>query len=242
SEVHFYCEKCLAYLGISAHCPSHCTFCNTGFHANRGLKNGFSFLVIPLHAHIKLLQEYDVSLTEKTRSFGLLTDIQSGGEYQKLCDNGVLGKDDLTLIWNCDCATVFKSSKCSIWPIQCQVIELEPEIRKRHILISALWFGPAKPSIITLLKPFVKEASLLETEGISKVFVLICSSDSVARPLFRNTNQSNGFYGCDFCLYRGGKSYPYEQPEPLLRNKRDHFSHAMSGTTNEPVKGPWLNS
>ncbi|XP_047220535.1 uncharacterized protein LOC124867893 isoform X2 [Girardinichthys multiradiatus] len=249
SEVHFYCEKCLAYLGISAHCPSHCTFCNTVFDANKSLKNGFFFLVIHLHAQIKqLLQEHDVSLTEKTRSFGVLTDIQSGGKYQKLCDSGVLGKYDLTLIWNCDGAPVFKSSKCSIWPIQCQVIELEPEIRKRHILMSALWFGPAKPSMITLLTPFVKEASLLETEGIawqdrkghshvSKVFVLICSSDSVACPLLRNTKQFNGFYGCDFCLHRGGRSYSYEQPVPLLRNERDHFSHAMSGTNNEPVYG-----
>ncbi|XP_030231849.1 uncharacterized protein LOC115557858 isoform X3 [Gadus morhua] len=252
-EVHFYCEKCLAYFGISADCPSHCTLCNTVFDANTSLKKGFYFLVIPLHAQIKqLLQEHDVNLTEKSRSFDVLTDIQSGGEYQKLCDSGVLGKDDLTLIWNCDGAPVFKSSKCSIWPIQCQIIELEPEMRKRHFLMSALWFGPTKPSMLTLLTPFVKEASLLETEGIdwqdrqghshiSKVFVLICSSDSVARPLLRNTKQFNGFYGCDFCLHRGGKSYPYEQPEPPRRNERDHFSHAMSGTTDEPVfgvKGP----
>lgn len=249
SEVHFYCEKCRAYLGISAHCPSHCTFCNTEFDAIRSLKNGFFFLVIPLHTQIKqLLQEHDVSLTEKNRSIGVLTDIQSGEEYQKLCDSGVIGEDDLTLIWNCDGAPVFKSSKCSIWPIQCQIIELEPEVRKRHILMSAIWFGPAKPSMMTLLTPFVKEASILETEGIawqdkrghshvSKVFVLICSSDSVARPLLRNTKQFNGFYGCDFCLHRGGKSYPYEQPEPPRRNERDHFNHAMSGTTEEPVYG-----
>lgn len=114
--------------------------------------------------------------------------------------------------------------------------------------MSALWFGPTKPSMFTLLTPFVKEASLLETEGISwqdrlghchvsKVFVLICSSDSVARPLLRNTKQFNGFYGCDFCLHRGGNSYAYEQPEPPLRNETDHFSHAMSGTIDEPVYG-----
>lgn len=139
SEVHFYCEKCLAYLGISADCPSYCTFCNTVFDANTSLKKGFYFFVIPPHAQIKqLLQEHDVSLIEKSRSSGVLTDIQSGGEYQKLCDSGVLGKDDLTLIWNCDGAPVFKNSKCSIWPIQCEMIELEPEMRKRHILMSAI--------------------------------------------------------------------------------------------------------
>lgn len=102
--------------------------------------------------------------------------------------------------------------------------------------------------MFTLLTPFVKEASLLETLGIdwqdrqghghvSKVFVLICSSDSVACPLLHNTEQFSGFYGCDSCLHRGGKSYPYEQPEPPLRNERDPFSHAMSGTTDDPVYG-----
>lgn len=117
-----------------------------------------------------------------------------------LCDSGVLGKDDFTLIWNFVGAPVFKSSKCSIWPIQCQVIELEPELRKSHILMSALWFGPSKPSMLTLLTPFVKEALSLETEGIdwqdtqgnrhvSKVFVVVCSSDSMARPMLRNTKQ-----------------------------------------------------
>lgn len=163
----------------------------------------------------------------------------------------VLGEDDLTLIWNCEGA-VFKSSKFSIWPIQCQVLELKPEVRKKHILMSALWFGPRKQSMLTLLKSFVKEASLLETEGVdwqdvqgnchvSKVFVLVCSSDSVTRPLIHNTKQFNGFYGCDFCYHKGGKSYPYDQPEPPLRNDQDHFELAMSASENEPVfgvKGP----
>ncbi|XP_034143075.1 uncharacterized protein LOC117592904 [Esox lucius] len=252
-EVHFYCESCLKYLGIRADCPSQCDSCNTVFDASANLKNGFYFLVLPLYAQIKqLLQEHGISLNEKTRTLGIFSDIQSGEEYQKLCDSGVLEKDDLTLIWNCDGAPVFKSSKCSIWPIQCQVIELKPEVRKKHILMSALWFGPSKPSMFTLLTPFVKEASLLETEGIdwqdiqgnchvSKVFVLVCSSDSMARPLLRNTKQFNGFYGCDFCYHKGGKSYPYDQPEPPLRNERDHFRHAMSASVNEPVfgvKGP----
>lgn len=163
---------------------------------------------------MQLLQEHAVSLNEKTRIFGVLSDIQSGEEYRykKLCNSGVLGKDDLTLICNCDGALVFKSSKCSIWPVQCQVIKLKPELREKHILMSALWFGP-----------FVKEASLLETEGIdwqdiqgnghvSKVLVL----DSIARRLLCNTKQFNGLYGCDFCYHKGGKSYPYDRPEPPL--------------------------
>lgn len=59
-----------------------------------------------------------------------------------------------------------------------------PDMRKSHILMSALWFGLSKPSMLTLLTPFVKEALLLKTEGIdwqdtqgnwhvSKVFVVV---------------------------------------------------------------------
>ncbi|XP_029903862.1 uncharacterized protein LOC115356780 isoform X2 [Myripristis murdjan] len=221
-DVHFYCENCLTYFGIRADCPSQCNSCNTVFDAEANLKKGIYLIVLPLYGQIKqLLEVHDVTLNEKTTTTGVFSDTESGQEYQKLCDTGVLRKDDLSLIWNCDGAPVFKSSKCSIWPIQCQIIELKPEVRKKHVLVSALWFGPGKPSVFTLLTPFVKEASLLEKKGvewqdvqgnnrISKVFVLISSCDSVARPMLRNTRQFNGRYGCDFCYHEGGKNYPYQ--------------------------------
>lgn len=68
-----------------------------------------------------------------------------------------------------------------------------------------LWFGAAKPNMTTFLTPFVSEVKDLQQNGIkwqdsenkvhtSKVFSLICSSDSVARPLLRNTKQFNGKY------------------------------------------------
>lgn len=52
------------------------------------------------------------------------------------------------------------------------------------------------------LKPFVRECSILEREGISfkidgvdiklRVIPLLCVSDSVARPTLRNATQFNG--------------------------------------------------
>ncbi len=99
-----------------------------------------------------------------------------------------------------------------------------------------------------LLTPFVNELCSLEREGliwkdsknvehISKVYALICSSDSVARPLLRNTKQFNGQYGCDFCYHIGGGPYPYRRPEPLLRSETEHYDHAMAATVQLPVKG-----
>lgn len=57
----------------------------------------------------------------------------------------------------------------------------------------------------------MSEWARLEREGIFfkdvkyKVRVVIISTDTVARPLVRNTTQFNGEYGCDFCLHPGKK-------------------------------------
>lgn len=61
------------------------------------------------------------------------------------------------------------------------------------------------------------------------LLVLVCRSDSAARLLLCNTEQFNVFYG--------GKSCPYDQPQPPLQNERDLFRHAVSASVNEPVRG-----
>ncbi len=116
------------------------------------------------------------------------------------------------------------------------------------ITVPCIWFGEKKPIMSVLLTPFVNELCSLEREGliwknsqnvehISKVYALICSADSVARPLLRNTKQFNGEYGCDFCYHIGGGPYPYRRPESLLRSETEHYEHAMADTVELPVKG-----
>jgi hypothetical protein len=58
------------------------------------------------------------------------------------------------------------------------------------MMIAGLWFGPENPRMDNLLKPFIDECcdSLRwrENSGIlkrTKVFSLICSSDTIARPI-----------------------------------------------------------
>lgn len=100
-EVHFYCERCLKYLGIRADRPSQCDSCSTPFDADVNLKKGVCFLVLPLRGQIKqLLQEHSASLTDKARMLGILSDMQSGEEYQKSHTE-----------WQ------RSSSKCCIWPV-----------------------------------------------------------------------------------------------------------------------------
>lgn len=102
--------------------------------------------------------------------------------------------------------------------------------------------------MMTFLTAFAAQLNELQHIGIkwrdsenvehtSKVHSLLCSSDSIARPLLRNTKQFNRKYGCDFCLHHGGGPYIWETPEPPLRTETDHFRHAMLATPAKPVMG-----
>ncbi len=77
---------------------------------------------------------------------GVINDIHSGGEYEKLIRSGEICDDDVSLLWNCDGIPVFKSSKCQLWPIQCQIITLKPKERKSNICIPCIWFGETNPT------------------------------------------------------------------------------------------------
>lgn len=178
--------------------------------------------------------------------------------YQKLVKEQNLGKEDLTLMWNCDGLPIFKSSNYSIWPLQFTVNELTPKQRKENVMIAALWFGLRKPRMDTFLKPFVEECCDLASTPIqwqdnfgnshqSKVFCLVCSSDAVARPLLRNTKQFNGEYGCDWCLHPGEvvekgrgyvRIYPYKEELQVPRTAEQFKKNAVEALQSDsPVKG-----
>lgn len=80
-------------------------------------------------------------------------------------------------------------------------------------MLAGLWFGPTEPQMHVFLKPFVDQAKVLATKGvswrkdgnvfISKVVGVCCCVDSKARPTMQNSTQFNGYVGCGFCLYPG---------------------------------------
>ena len=242
---HFYCHQCSNYIGTKDCGLTQCVLCEAEFDVDASLEKGSYFLVISLSLQIKeILENPNIKIQTHTSTPGLICDVQCGGEYRRLKDSGEIGDDDISLIWNTDGIPVFKSSRCQIWPIQCQIIELHPTDRKNNICVPCLWFGESKPNIQTLLVPFVKQLQELESHGItwgdgciSKVHALVCSADSVARPLLQNKKQFNGIYGCDFCYHRGGGSYPYVSPEPRLRTEVEHFDNAMNATPQQPIMG-----
>ncbi|XP_063064685.1 uncharacterized protein LOC134456944 [Engraulis encrasicolus] len=249
-EPHFYCSGCTSYIGNATNQEliQECSICHMAFDADTNLKNGSYFIVLDLASQIKdILESPQTTVTKNVSANGVFTDIQSGLQYKKLIGTEDVGESHISLLWNTDGIPIFKSSKSQLWPIQCQIIELNAKDRKNNVCVPCLWFGEVKPNMTTLLTPFVDQLLKLEEEGISwtdthnchhssKVHALVCSSDSVARAQIRNTKQFNGQYGCDFCYHRGS---PYSNltPEPVLRSESQHFVHAMSATSQQPVMG-----
>ena len=87
-----------------------------------------------------------------------------------------------------------------------------------------------------------------------KIHAILCSVDSVARPMIQNHKQFNGKYGCSYCLHKGvqvkikrgtSRMYPYCS-ELIARTKAMHFQH-IEQTFHEKravmgVKGPSIVS
>ena len=207
-EKHHFCEQCEGYIGREP--QQECAFCGCSLDSS---KTNF-FLVMPLKEQItKFLSTHGLPPEERSCD-GTYSSIVDGEAYQDLVNSGKIGPNDITCQWNCDGMPVFKSSNYSIWPIQIMINECAPSIRKKNIMLVALWFGSGKPRMDSFLTPFVETCEKLSKEGISwtdtdgntictKMHMLVCSSDAVARPALRHAKQFNGEFGCDWCLNPG---------------------------------------
>ena len=171
-------------------------------------------------------------------------------------------KNDFSLTWNAYGIPVFKSSRYSIWPIQCMINELPPHLRSKNILLTGLWFGATKPKMNTFLEAFVwwpiaivNECKEVEDDGFflneevvpRKVFALVFSSDSPAGAMLRNCKQFNGKSGCDWCEHEGipvvrnrgppTRYYP-QRGHQTSRKSESQAAYAIEAESlKEPVKG-----
>ena len=123
-------------------------------------------------------------------------------------------------------------------------------IRRSHVILIALWFGNRKPPRDAFLQDSIEQLIKLQEIGFMvndktyKVRVVIVTTDTMARPVMRNTTQFNGAFGCDFCLAEGkrvGKGagsvrvYPNcDHPSPL----RDMVQHKRDVVEAETKKFP----
>ena len=167
-QVHFYCPACKFYLGKNQE-RQDCGRCKKAFISEQCMKNGSFFLYIPLQGQLmemlkdpKMFAYLTNREVKATRRNANISDVTSSELYQQLIRNNNLSKNDMTITWNTDGMSVFKSSKYSIWPIQCTVNELPPRIYFNNILLTGLLFGREKPNMNTFLTPFVQECTDLE--------------------------------------------------------------------------------
>ena len=165
----------------------------------------------------------------------------------------------ISVNFSVDGVPVFDSSNYSICPILCKINELQSTKRRQNVLLCGLWFGQGKPKMNEYLKAFVAESKRLAMEGFSYNFkgstykkkcrLLMCISDSVARPLLINSRQFNGEYGCGLCLHPGesipkGRGFTRVYPldangEPFGEGLRTHEETIYHGTIAEKgIKGP----
>ena len=253
---YFYCKTCSLIVNFEDE-SSFCSSCNATYTKLNLKSEGNYFLYLPLEEQlINLLNSkiYD--------NFGKInaeeSDVVHGDVYKQLREHNVIKDNDLSITWNTDGVTLCKSSKFSMWPLQVSINELPYRIRRRNIILCGLSYGITKPDMNVFLEPFAKELVKLAKEGLNtttlhhaepiniKVHAILCSVDSVARPLIQNVKQYNGAYGCSYCFQKGehvhvGKGFARVYPYKRNVRKRSQHLHDklvdLSINQNKTVKG-----
>lgn len=134
---------------------------------------------------------------------------------------------------------MFKSSKVSLWPVYCSILNLPPAIRSKskNIILSGLWVGPIKPPMQYLLGPLTDQIHLLSTVGLTiklptetitvKAKLVLGIFDLPAKAIALCTKQYNGKFGCTVCLHPGkllSKRRVYPPVPPRRCKLRTHQS------------------
>ena len=198
--------------------------------------------------------------TKFRRESTTYSDVVTGKLYRSLRERDVLAEHDITIQFNLDGVQLFHSSTTSMWPIQVAVNELPYNMRRENILLCGVWYGKFKPKMETYLKFLVDELVDLHEVGITridpegretliKVHAIMCSVDSVARPLLQNLHQYNGEFGCPFCLSKGeriavGRGFSRVYPGDvgtkctILQHEADCEEAVGTKTIVNGVKGP----
>ena len=120
--------------------------------------------------------------------------------------------NEVQLVLNVDGASVFKSSKLSVWPTWVQVFNLPPKLRGAfsNLSLLGLWHGRSKPLFDKLLPLIVFEIeSLCEPiiliEGLETISFRIRTivADMPATASVLCMNQFNGYSSCPHCFIKG---------------------------------------
>ncbi|XP_074114122.1 uncharacterized protein LOC141537174 [Cotesia typhae] len=157
-------------------------------------------------------------------------DIYDGEEYKSLSAPGNLLEKwhNFSLTINTDGCKVANSSNASAWPIYAEINELPPHMRKKHMLLAAIFVDEEHPIMNNFFRPFTDEMKLLFTDGVkwnptnitevtSRFIVTTCSLDAPARAAVACVKQFNGEFECLFCYAKGKSLGPGKFVYPLFQ-------------------------
>ena len=246
SNFKFVCKNCGTL--VPENTPT-CGDCGSVFDKAANIKSGDFFICLSVEEQLRSILQSPTVLRMHKLSIcsDSVSDVSDSLHYR----NQELLQDvnNFSVTVNCDGIPVFKSSFCSLWPILITCNELEPVTRRKNVMVAGLWFGKSKPEMATFLQPFVEEMQSLCMTGMSwvhpvtnreiqsKVLMLQCCCDSVARCMMQGLTQFNGQFGCNWCVHEGKvmpkgrgyvRTYPVLDDEP---EKRTHLSFVNDAQT-----------
>lgn len=157
--------------------------------------------------------DYDqiMSYLEREKCEGVMADIDDGVAFKKIAAEHPNTKI-LALTLNVDGASIFHSSKNSLWISQLYLHFLPPEIRFRpeNILVVTLYFGSKKPNpfdLISLLAIELENSEISIFDGNRFInfmpAIVTASCDLPAKAMLQHFKGPVGKHACAFCYHPG---------------------------------------
>jgi len=94
-----------------------------------------------------------------------LSDVNSGDGYKSLRNKGKIDSFTMTLQINADGAKYFQTSKYSFWPLMAMVNEASCKVRRKFVILLAIWIGKNKPLRNTFMDGSIANLKRLERDG-----------------------------------------------------------------------------
>lgn len=249
----YYCSICMR--GVDKK-DSGCPRCGKNVKVNY-------YIHLPLVHQIKLLYSNPAFVEALSYRFnrkklvdGNIEDIYDGFLYKSV--EIILSNPlNISLFWNTDGVSLYKSSNFQVWPFYFVINELPPHLRfkEEYMILAGLAFGNGKPAANIFMKPIWEETEILKS-GFDvklphsdipvnvKCIVLGGSCDALAKSAFMKLTNFNGFHGCPRCLARGQKegnvfTYPFaENVAPrTLEGYKEHLTALKESGDKKPVYG-----
>lgn len=169
------------------------------------------------HSLTLLLNSYGHQLvTFDANRKGPISDITHSVMYIALRKRLKMLPDDITLLAHPDGAVLHKGKgarRTTAFFVHFTVNELPLSTRQRHVLLHTVHCDSETPERETILTPLIEELEDLMVNGLtwmkkglpkfSRVFLIVCASDSAERYKLLNMTSYGGYYACTTCEIKG---------------------------------------